>query len=108
EWGHVEGDATIARVAGWLEQAAEKRGTAAFRIGGDEFLFLLPGISPQDAAGIAGEIVSECEILRIPYPPRPDDMKRFFDNSYDSRDFLALNAVALTISSAEFDVRSVL
>jgi diguanylate cyclase (GGDEF)-like protein len=108
EWGHIEGDRVIAAVAGWLKSTVEKHNGTAFRVGGDEFLFLLPHTSPQDAMRIAKQTVSECETLRIPYPPKTEEMMHFFGDRYDSRDFLALNAVVLTVPSGDSDIKPLL
>lgn len=81
--GYDEGNALLARLAKWLES----RFTAGscVRVGGDEFLVLLPKTTLEDAALSAREVLDEWERLRIPYARRDKP-----------RDFLALNAVVLT------------
>ena len=80
--GHIEGDSVLNRVGRRLDSRAQQVHGTAFRIAGDEFLFLLPEHSLEDAAALARDVVSECERLRISYAKRDDP-----------RDFLALNAV---------------
>lgn len=58
QWGHAEGDALLRRAGEVLAKAVDKPSYAA-RIGGDEFVLLLPGV---DAHG--GELVME-EVRRL-------------------------------------------
>jgi diguanylate cyclase (GGDEF)-like protein len=81
--GHLEGDAVLVRVARWLEPRCGPG--RLFRVAGDEFLVLLPDGSLEEAAGLARDVLSDFEGLRIPYWRRGDP-----------RDFLALNAVVFT------------
>jgi len=62
--GHAVGDALLRAVAERLESVVRGSDTVA-RVGGDEFLLVLPGISQQsDAAVIAEKLVSE---MRRPF-----------------------------------------
>lgn len=81
ERGHLEGDEVLARIGQWFESRARQVHGKIFRVGGDEFLFLLPEHSIDAALALAREVVLDCERLRIPYARRDDD-----------RNFLALNA----------------
>ncbi len=83
--GHLEGDALLVRVARWLESRCGQPRGRLFRVSGDEFLVLLPNGSLEEAAGLARDVLSDFEGLRIPYWRRDDP-----------RDFLALNAVVFT------------
>jgi diguanylate cyclase (GGDEF)-like protein len=65
-WGHEEGDRVLVRVGRWLEAIAKRKRGKAFRVSGDEFLFLLPETSREHAITLAREVVHECECLRIP------------------------------------------
>ncbi len=51
-YGHLAGDAALARVAACLRQACRRDIDSAFRIGGDEFVLLLPEADAAAAAGI--------------------------------------------------------
>jgi diguanylate cyclase (GGDEF)-like protein len=85
EQDHLAGDAVLARIGQWLESRAKEVHGRVFRVAGDEFLFLLPEHSVEDALALARTIISDCERLRIPYARRDD-----------ARDFLALNAAVFT------------
>jgi len=83
--GNRGGDAQLARLGSWLAGAAARYGGRAFRVAGEEFLFVLPSLSLEEARAAAGEVVAEVAAQRIPWT-HPDE----------PRDFLALNAVVFT------------
>lgn len=56
--GHQEGDEALRAVASVLAECTESRGGLAARFGGEEFAWLLPGLSLEDAR-------AEAELLRI-------------------------------------------
>ena len=54
---HSVGDQVLVQIARILERAvAAHPGATASRLGGEEFLVLLPGAGPDDAAGILGRL----------------------------------------------------
>jgi diguanylate cyclase (GGDEF)-like protein len=53
-WGHDAGDEVLCTVAARLVRATRDTDTVA-RVGGDEFVLVLPGISSTDAAARLGE-----------------------------------------------------
>jgi len=54
-FGHDAGDELLRRAADLLQQAAAERGIAV-RMGGDEFLLLLPGVDAETSAQIMSQI----------------------------------------------------
>ena len=67
--GHRAGDALLCEVAKVLEQHAQPGGYA-FRIGGDEFLLLLPGMPEKVMRDAIGSIRAELSsILDLPFRP---------------------------------------
>ena len=61
ERGHLEGDALLVRIGAWLAPIARRNGGETFRVGGDEFLFLLPHTRREDAVAVAREALSGSE-----------------------------------------------
>ena len=82
QFGHVEADRNLVTIAEWLTREAEAARGRVFRVGGDEFLMLLPERGIAEAAAIANTLVSNCAALRIPYV-----------NPNESRDVLTVSAV---------------
>lgn len=66
-WGHGAGDAALWTVAQVL-RGATRVDDVAVRWGGDEFLVLLPGTSPEGGLNIARRIVSSVRTARMPEP----------------------------------------
>jgi len=57
-FGHLAGDAALARIAAGLKRACRRDIDTAFRYGGDEFILVLPEADSRTAAGIAGRVSS--------------------------------------------------
>jgi diguanylate cyclase (GGDEF)-like protein len=55
-FGHLAGDAALARIASCLKKACRRDTDGAFRYGGDEFVLLLPEADREVAEGIAGRV----------------------------------------------------
>lgn len=56
-FGHAAGDAVLVAVATRLRESVRELDLVS-RIGGDEFVILLPGISPEEASAIAERIIA--------------------------------------------------
>ena len=57
-FGHLAGDAALARIAACLKRACRQDIDTAFRYGGDEFILALPEADRATAAGIADRVRS--------------------------------------------------
>jgi len=57
-FGHLAGDAALARIAACLKRACRRDIDTAFRYGGDEFILVLPEADRAVAAGIAARVRS--------------------------------------------------
>ena len=57
-FGHLAGDAALARIAACLKRACRRDIDSAFRYGGDEFILVLPEADRAIAAGIAARVRS--------------------------------------------------
>jgi diguanylate cyclase (GGDEF)-like protein len=55
-FGHLAGDAALARIAAALRKACRREIDTAYRYGGDEFVLLLPEADTSAAEGIAGRV----------------------------------------------------
>jgi two-component system cell cycle response regulator len=55
-YGHLAGDAALARIATSLKRACRRDIDAAFRYGGDEFILVLPETDRANAASIAARV----------------------------------------------------
>jgi diguanylate cyclase (GGDEF)-like protein len=66
QYGHVEGDRALAAVAADLLQSVQPSGSV-FRVGGDEFLVLLPGLDLVAASALGARIVASIRGLQIAY-----------------------------------------
>lgn len=57
-FGHLAGDAALARIAACLKNACRREIDTAYRYGGDEFVLVLPEAGHATAAGIAARVRS--------------------------------------------------
>ena len=71
-YGHVAGDACLRTVAGVLMRVVRDGNDVAARFGGEEFAIVLPGATPNEAAGIAQRICSNVSALALPHANRDD------------------------------------
>lgn len=55
-YGHLAGDAALARVAACMKRACRRDIDTAYRYGGDEFILVLPEADHATAAGIAARV----------------------------------------------------
>jgi diguanylate cyclase (GGDEF)-like protein len=69
-YGHREGDAAIVTMARWLAEIATQHEGLAFRVGGDEFLLVLPNAEHAAARALALRLIAESSALGIPYPDK--------------------------------------
>ena len=67
EHGHAAGDAMLRRIGEVLDKAVERPGCAA-RIGGDEFMVLLPATDERGAQAVQERILSLLELNNQFYP----------------------------------------
>ena len=70
EQGHAAGDALLRRVGEVLAKAVDPPACAA-RIGGDEFIVLLPGVDERSALALQDRILSMLELNNQFYPGQP-------------------------------------
>ncbi|QHT56209.1 diguanylate cyclase [Cellulomonas sp. H30R-01] len=63
--GHAVGDAVLAAVGRELA-AATRDGETAARLGGEEFVLLLPGVTATEATRRADDVRARCAGLRVP------------------------------------------
>ncbi len=70
EWGHAAGDAVLEAFGRLLAENLRKEDLAG-RIGGEEFLVLLPGLAEDGAFNCAKRIRRMVESLRLKNPPAP-------------------------------------
>ena len=70
EQGHAAGDAMLRRVGEVLGKAVDEPACAA-RIGGDEFMVLLPGVDERGAHALQERILSMLELNNQFYPGHP-------------------------------------
>ena len=67
EYGHLEGDRALRRIAGVLASFARRSGDLAARYGGEEFVLVLPGLTLKEAEAVALAVVAEVQSLGIPH-----------------------------------------
>lgn len=71
-YGHGRGDACLKRIAACAGAELRIETDLAFRIGGEEFLALLPGVELETAIGVAERIRMTLEGLGIPHEGDPN------------------------------------
>ncbi|HEX4904117.1 MAG TPA: sensor domain-containing diguanylate cyclase [Acidimicrobiales bacterium] len=64
-FGHAAGDEVLVRIAGALRSVVRGQDVVG-RIGGDEFLVLLPETDADGAAALAARMVQQCASLELP------------------------------------------
>jgi diguanylate cyclase (GGDEF)-like protein len=75
QFGHLYGDTVLKRVASLLQEALRGKSDFAARFGGEEFVVLLPGTSPEAAMLVAERIRKLVEVAgspalgEVPAPP---------------------------------------
>lgn len=67
EYGHIEGDAVLQKVAHTIQSITQQYSLFAARYGGEEFIILGFDLAPDAAQAIANEINKEIEHLQIPH-----------------------------------------
>lgn len=63
-YGHGAGDAMIVSVAGVLRRHVDRIGTAC-RLGGDEFILILPGLTREQAAAVTAKIEKDAKTCLV-------------------------------------------
>lgn len=67
QYGHLEGDHCLQRIAEALQGLAEEFGGKIYRYGGDEFLLIVEESSKKACEQLAKELPKRIEALRIPH-----------------------------------------
>lgn len=70
-YGHSAGDQCLQQVANLLGQAFNRAGELAARLGGEEFVVLLPGTDAEQAAKSAERLRKKLTELQIPHTSSP-------------------------------------
>ncbi len=70
-YGHQTGDEYLRRVAGILAGAAKRAGDLVARLGGEEFVLVLPGTTASEAALVAERLRRELQELGLPNVDAP-------------------------------------
>jgi diguanylate cyclase (GGDEF)-like protein len=65
EYGHLEGDRVLQRIARVLASSARRPGDLAARYGGEEFVLVLPGLGLKEAETVALAVITEVRALGI-------------------------------------------
>lgn len=66
-YGHTEGDACLAKLAGLLDSRFKRTGEMAARLGGEEFAVLLPGMGLEAARQAAESLSMAIYDLHVPH-----------------------------------------
>jgi diguanylate cyclase (GGDEF)-like protein len=66
--GHLEGDKALIAIAQCLKNNLKRETDFAARLGGEEFVYLLPFIGNDDALKFANSLVRKVEEMKIPHP----------------------------------------
>ena len=67
QYGHLEGDHCLQKIAGVLQELAGEFGGKTYRYGGDEFLLILEEPSKEACDQVAKELPKRIEALKIPH-----------------------------------------
>ena len=67
EFGHIEGDDCLKRIAKEVDEARRREGDIASRFGGEEFVLLLPFIDLNGAHQVADMLLRSVRNLKIPH-----------------------------------------
>lgn len=70
-YGHLEGDAVLARVGATLRACLRRPGDLAARYGGEEFVLLLPATPEAGAVEVARQVHQAISALGIPHRASP-------------------------------------
>lgn len=70
-YGHAAGDACLREVARLIKQVLHRPGDIVARIGGEEFVTLLPGIDQEGALRVAQTIQSDLQAARLEHASSP-------------------------------------
>ena len=70
-YGHLEGDRCLAQVAVCMSKAAKRAADMSARLGGEEFVLLLPSTSLDDAMIVAERLRVMIEKLALPHKDSP-------------------------------------
>ena len=70
EFGHDAGDAVLQAVGRVLGKALREKGNA-FRLGGEEFVLMMPGFGPEQALERAAQVQQELRDLRVDHRGKP-------------------------------------
>jgi diguanylate cyclase (GGDEF)-like protein len=65
EYGHLEGDKVLQRIAKVLASSARRSGDLAARYGGEEFVLVLPGLGLRETESVAQAVITEVRDLGI-------------------------------------------
>lgn len=65
-WGHAAGDAVLAAVGAALRAAVRRRTDWVVRLGGDEFLCVLPGVPEAEWPALAAALQAACRTVPVP------------------------------------------
>lgn len=70
-YGHAQGDECLKKVAGVLVEALHRPGDIIARVGGEEFVALLPGIDQEGAVKVAEAMQEKMHEAKIPHRTSP-------------------------------------
>ncbi|MET0290566.1 MAG: diguanylate cyclase [Pseudoxanthomonas sp.] len=73
-YGHLAGDDTLRRVAGAVRDAARRPSDLPVRLGGEEFVLLLPEIEHDGARVVAERLEADIRALQIPHADGEDSV----------------------------------
>jgi diguanylate cyclase (GGDEF)-like protein len=67
EFGHIEGDECLKKIAKEVNEARRREGDVASRFGGEEFVLLLPFVDSKGAHLVADTLLRNVRALNIPH-----------------------------------------